>query len=122
MKFFLELLMFDFVNLYIACYFIYHLISTYFLQAKLTLIKLVKDALFSMAQVRYSAGDFIKFVFITFLCIHPGVRYNVLESVGTNAPTRVRMRYENVSGVALPTFELEREGFGCSFHHFLQLR
>lgn len=36
-------------------------------------------------------------------------RYSVVESVKNSTSTKVKMRMENLAGVYLPTFELERD-------------
>ncbi|KAJ4457377.1 putative V-type proton ATPase subunit D 1 [Paratrimastix pyriformis] len=65
------------------------------LEAKNKMVDLLKTASFSMAEVKYTAGE---------------IRHTVTENVTTVTSTKVRMRSENIAGVLLPVFEVLQEG------------
>jgi len=63
-------------------------------QAKEEMGTLMKDSFFSLAQARYSTGEF---------------KYTVLDSVD-QASIRVKLTQDNVAGVKLPRFESVKQG------------
>lgn len=68
------------------------------LDAKEQMVAACDEAMFSTTQVKFTAGDNIK--------------YAVLETVTQNTNTKVKMRMENIAGVLLPVFELNTDQQG----------
>lgn len=59
--------------------------------------EIMKEAAFSLAEAKFTAGDFT---------------HMVLQNVG-KAQIKVKMRKDNVAGVMLPVFESYQDGSDC---------
>ncbi|KAK2958510.1 putative V-type proton ATPase subunit D [Blattamonas nauphoetae] len=66
------------------------------IDVKTQVVQYVEESMFATTQVKYAAGDQIK--------------YSVMESVNSETNTLTTMRMENIAGVLLPVFDLHTEG------------